>query len=53
MTGVDCVDVVVTDLAIIRRVNGDFVVEQIADGFTFDEIKSLTDLDLKVASGVK
>ncbi len=53
LTGVDCVDVVVTDLAIIRRVDGDFVVEQIAEGFTFDEIQNLTDLDLKVASGVK
>jgi 3-oxoacid CoA-transferase len=47
LTGVDCVDVVVTDLAVIRRIKGDFVVEQIADGFTFDEIQGLTELELK------
>jgi 3-oxoacid CoA-transferase len=53
LTGVNCVDVVVTDLAILRRVNGDFVVEEIADGFTFDEIQALTELDLKIPTGVK
>jgi 3-oxoacid CoA-transferase len=53
LTGVDCVDVVVTDLAVLRRVDGVFVVEQIAEGFTFDEIQALTDLELKVAAGVK
>ncbi|MBV9580617.1 MAG: 3-oxoacid CoA-transferase subunit A [Chloroflexi bacterium] len=53
LTGVDCVDVVVTDLAVLRRVNGDFVVEQIADGFTFEEVQALTDLPLKVAAGVR
>jgi acyl CoA:acetate/3-ketoacid CoA transferase beta subunit len=47
------VDVVVTDLAVLRRINGNFVVEQIADGFTFDELQGLTDLQLKVAAGVK
>jgi 3-oxoacid CoA-transferase len=53
LTGVDCVDVVVTDLAVLRRVDGEFVVEQIADGFTFDEIQALTEFELKVAAGVK
>lgn len=53
LTGVNCVDVVVTDLAILRRIDGHFVVEDIAEGFTFDEIQSLTDFELKVAAGVK
>jgi 3-oxoacid CoA-transferase len=53
LTGVNCVDVVVTDLAILRRVEGHFVVEEMADGFTFDEIQALTDFELKIPTGVK
>ena len=34
LTGVSCVDVVVTDLAILRRINGEFVIEEVADGFS-------------------
>jgi 3-oxoacid CoA-transferase len=53
LTGVSCVDVVVTDLAILRRIDGRFVVEQIAEGFTFDEIQALTEFELQVPTGVK
>jgi 3-oxoacid CoA-transferase len=53
LTGVNCVDVVVTDLAILRRVDGHFVVEELADGFSFDEIQALTEFELKVPTGVK
>ena len=53
LTGVNCVDVVVTDLAILRRIDGRFVVEQIAEGFTFDEIQALTEFELQVPTGVK
>jgi 3-oxoacid CoA-transferase len=53
LTGVDCVDVVVTDLAVLRRINGDFVVEQIADGFTFEEIQALTELEIKEKSDIR
>ncbi len=53
LTGVECVDVVVTDLAILRRIDGQFVVEDIADGFTFEEIQALTDFELKVPTGVR
>jgi 3-oxoacid CoA-transferase len=52
LTGVDCVDVVVTDLAVLRRINGDFVTDAIADGFSFEEIQALTDLDLRLPAGV-
>jgi 3-oxoacid CoA-transferase len=48
LTGVDCVDVVVTDLAVLRRINGDFVIDAIADGFSFEEVQALTDLDLRL-----
>lgn len=48
VTAPACVDVVVTDLAVLRRNNGDWTLEEIAEGFTPDEIQSLTDLDLKL-----
>jgi 3-oxoacid CoA-transferase len=53
LTGVSCVDVVVTDVAILRRVDGRFVVEEIADGFSFDEIQALTEFELQIPTGVK
>lgn len=46
LTGVNCVDIVVTDLCVLRRVGGRFQVEQIADGFSFDEVAALTGMDL-------
>jgi 3-oxoacid CoA-transferase len=53
LTGVGCVDVVVTDLAILRRVDGEFVIEEVADGFTFEEVQALTEMDVKIAAGAK
>ena len=53
LTGVGCVDVVVTDLAILRRVNGEFVIEQVAEGFSFEEVQALTDMDVKVPTGAR
>jgi 3-oxoacid CoA-transferase len=50
LSGVDCVDVVVTDLAILRRTNGQFAVEQVAEGFTFEEVQALTEMDIKSSS---
>jgi 3-oxoacid CoA-transferase len=49
LTGIDCVDVVVTDLAVLRRVNGQFVLEEVADGFTPSEVQALTDMEIQVA----
>jgi acyl CoA:acetate/3-ketoacid CoA transferase beta subunit len=40
---------IVTDLAVIRRVEDSFVVEAVADGFSPDEVIALTEMDLKVA----
>ena len=53
ITGVGCVDVVVTDLAILRRVDGEFVIEEVADGFSAEEVQGLTDMHVKIAAGVK
>jgi 3-oxoacid CoA-transferase len=51
LTGVNCVDVVVTDLAILRRKDGHFVIDEVADGFTFEEVQALTDMDVKIPTG--
>ncbi len=44
LTGTACVDVVVTDLCVLRRLDGRFVLEQTAPGFTADEVAGLTEL---------
>ncbi|WP_251447628.1 3-oxoacid CoA-transferase [Microbacterium sp. USTB-Y] len=46
LTGPACVDIVVTDLAVFRWNGERFVVERVADGFSFDEIAELTDFPL-------
>lgn len=46
LTGKSCVDIVVTDLAVLRRRTGRFVVEEVAEGFSADEVISLTDMVL-------
>jgi len=51
LTGRDCVDVVVTDLAILRRIDGTFVIDEVADGFSFEEVQALTDMDVKIPTG--
>ena len=55
LTGVNCVDVVVTDLAVLRRVDGEFIIEDVADGFSFEEVQALTDMDVrsKIPTGAR
>ena len=50
LTGVECVDVVVTDLAVLRRAGpkgggAGFTVESLAPGFTSEEVMELTEFD--------
>jgi 3-oxoacid CoA-transferase len=51
LTGAGCVDIVVTDLAVLRRVAGRFVLEDLAPGFSAMEIKDLTEMDIRVGLG--
>jgi 3-oxoacid CoA-transferase len=55
LTGLACVDTVVTDLALLRRHPGAdrFALEEIAPGFTTDEVVALTAMDLDVAEPVR
>ena len=48
LTGLACVDVVVTDLAVLRRTTLGWTLEQCAPGFTADEVQSLTDMPVRL-----
>jgi 3-oxoacid CoA-transferase len=50
LTGAGCVDIVVTDLAVLRRREGRFVVEDVAPGFSQTEIAGLTEMDILVST---
>jgi 3-oxoacid CoA-transferase len=50
LTGAGCVDIVVTDLAVLRRREGRFVVEDVAPGFSHSEIAGLTEMDVLVSA---
>jgi 3-oxoacid CoA-transferase len=48
LTGLGCVDVVVTDLALLRRRDGAFWLDEIAPGFTVEEVLGLTEMTVRV-----
>jgi 3-oxoacid CoA-transferase len=50
LTGVNCVDIVVTDLAVLRRVSGRFMLEELAPGFTADEVRALAEMDIATST---
>ena len=52
LTGVDCVKLVVTDLAVLRLENGKFHLMERAPGVSVEEIKRLTEADLIVPDHV-
>jgi len=52
LTGEGCVDYVVTDLALLHWVNGRFVLEEVAPGFTPQEVMALTEMEMVPAERV-
>ncbi len=52
LTGVDCVKLVVTDLAVIRLEGGKFHLLERAPGVSVEEIKRLTEADLVISGTV-
>jgi 3-oxoacid CoA-transferase len=48
LTGKACVDVVVTDLAVLRRRDGTFVLEDVAPGFTPAEVLALGEIEAEI-----
>jgi 3-oxoacid CoA-transferase len=53
LTGKACVDILVTDLAQFRRKDGRLTVEQVAPGFTKEEVLALTGIDAATGMPVK
>jgi 3-oxoacid CoA-transferase len=55
LTAPGCVDAIITDLALLRRPSRSsrFVLEEIAAGFTVDEVLSLTGMAVDVADQVR
>jgi len=49
LTGVACVDTVVSDLALLQRRDGAFVLEEVAPGFTAEEVLRLGEMDVPVS----
>ena len=53
VTGQQCVDWVVTDLGVLHWVDGRFVLEAVAPGFTAEEVIALGEMKVAVASNLK
>ena len=35
----------------LRRIDGEFVIEQVAEGFSAEEVRGLTEMDVKIPMG--
>jgi 3-oxoacid CoA-transferase len=53
LTGANCVNVVVTDLALLSFRDGRFVLDEVAPGFTAEEVLALTTIDAVIGDDVK
>lgn len=53
LTGVRCVDIVVTDLAVLRHVSGRWVLEDLAPGFTPSEVLGLMELEAELGPALQ
>jgi len=53
VTGLDCVDAVVTDLAAFERIDRVFRLRAVAPGFTVEDIRSMTELAFEVGAEVQ
>ncbi|MGA2710524.1 MAG: CoA-transferase [Steroidobacteraceae bacterium] len=53
LTAPPCVDTIVTDLALLVRRGDRFVLEEVAPGFSVEEVQKLTDMDLLIADPVR
>lgn len=53
LTGTRCVSWVVTDLALLRWDGAGFVLEEVAEGFTAEEVIAMGDMDVRIGSAIK
>ena len=52
LTGAGCVNYVVTDLAVLHWIDGRFVLEKVAPGFTPQEVVALAEMEIYIAPNV-
>jgi 3-oxoacid CoA-transferase subunit B len=52
LTGVACVDLVITDLAVVAITPAGFVLQEVAPGITVAEVQRLTGAPLRIADDV-
>jgi 3-oxoacid CoA-transferase len=53
LTAPRCVDAVVTDLVVLERIDGVFTVTAMVEGFTSDEIRSITPMKIAFADQIR
>ena len=53
LTGKGCVNYVVTDLALLHWQDGKFILEEVAPGFTAEEVMKLGEMEMTPAANVK
>ena len=53
LTGKECVSYVVTDLALLRWDDNRFVLEEVAPGYTPQDVLALTEMDVTIAPNVR
>jgi len=53
LTAPTCVDLIVTDVAVIEVVDEGLLLKEIAPGWTVDDIQSITEPKLRVAEDLK
>ena len=53
LTGAECVDTIITDLALIEVVKEGLLIKEIAAGWTVEEVQALTEPELLVAPDLK
>jgi 3-oxoacid CoA-transferase B subunit len=53
LTGLACVNIVLTDLGLFRFVDGGWVLDEITPGFTVDEVVGLTGFPVTVSPNLR
>lgn len=53
LTGINCIEKVVTDRALIEIKNGKFIIKEVAPGFTPEDIKQMTAGPVEISDSVK
>jgi len=53
LTGKECVDLIVTDLAVIEVIGEGLLLKEIAPGWTVEEVQALTEPELTISSDLK